>query len=54
MLFRKGVTFFYFSDDTFTLDPKRVVEICKRIIEKNLKIAWYAISRADHVDEKML
>ena len=54
MLFRKGVTFFYFSDDTFTLDPKRVVEICKRIIEKNLKIAWYAISRADHVDEEML
>ena len=54
MLFRKGVTFFYFSDDTFTLDPKRVVEICKRIIEKNLKISWYAISRADHVDEEML
>jgi len=54
MLFRKGVSFFYFSDDTFTLDPKRVIEICQRIIEKNLKIAWYAISRVDHVDEEML
>ena len=54
LLFRKGVTFFYFSDDTFTLDQKRVIDICKRIIEKNLKIAWYAISRADHVDEEML
>jgi anaerobic magnesium-protoporphyrin IX monomethyl ester cyclase len=54
LLFRKGVTFFYFSDDTFTIDPKRVMEICKRIIEKNLKIAWYAISRVDHVDEEML
>jgi tetratricopeptide (TPR) repeat protein len=54
MLFRKGVSFFYFSDDTFTLDPKRVIEICKRIIEKNLKITWYAISRVDHVDEEML
>jgi len=54
MLFRKGVSFFYFSDDTFTLDPKRVIEICKRIIEKNLKIFWYAISRVDHVDEVML
>jgi radical SAM superfamily enzyme YgiQ (UPF0313 family) len=53
-LFGKGVTFFYFSDDTFTLDPKRVIEICKGIIEKNLKIAWYAISRVDHVDEEML
>jgi len=54
MLFRKGVSFFYFSDDTFTLDSKRVIEICKRIIEKNLKIAWYAISRVDHVEEEML
>jgi radical SAM superfamily enzyme YgiQ (UPF0313 family) len=54
MLFRKGVSFFYFSDDTFTLDPKRVIEICKRIIEKNLKISWYAISRVDQVDEEML
>ncbi len=54
LLIRKGVTFFYFSDDTFTLNPKRVIEICKRIIEKNLKIAWYAISRVDHVDEEML
>jgi anaerobic magnesium-protoporphyrin IX monomethyl ester cyclase len=54
LLFRKGVTFFYFSDDTFTIDPKRVIKICKRIIEKNLKIAWYAISRVDQVNEEML
>ncbi len=54
LLFRKGVSFFYFSDDTFTMNPQRVIEICKRIVEKNLKIAWYAISRVDHVDEKML
>jgi radical SAM superfamily enzyme YgiQ (UPF0313 family) len=54
MLFRKGVSFFYFSDDTFTLDPKRVIEICKRIIEKNLRVSWYAISRVDHVEEEML
>ncbi|MGE5838390.1 MAG: radical SAM protein [Deltaproteobacteria bacterium] len=54
MLFRKGVTFFYFSDDTFTMKPGRVIEICKGIIERNLKIAWYAISRVDQVDEGML
>ncbi|MBP1742664.1 MAG: cobalamin-binding radical domain protein [Deltaproteobacteria bacterium] len=54
MLYRKGVTFFYFSDDTFTLDPKRVIEICRLIIEKNLRIAWYAISRVDQVDGEML
>jgi radical SAM superfamily enzyme YgiQ (UPF0313 family) len=53
-LYRKGVGFFYFSDDTFTMKPKRVIEICKRIIEKNLRISWYAISRVDQVDEEML
>jgi radical SAM superfamily enzyme YgiQ (UPF0313 family) len=53
-LFRKGVGFFYFSDDTFTMNSERVIEICKRIIEKNLRISWYAISRVDYVDEEML
>jgi radical SAM superfamily enzyme YgiQ (UPF0313 family) len=54
MLVHKGVSFFYFSDDTFTIDPNRVIELCKRIIEKNLKITWYALSRVDHADEEML
>jgi anaerobic magnesium-protoporphyrin IX monomethyl ester cyclase len=54
ILHTRGVTFFYFSDDTFTIDRKRVIEICKRIIEKKLKIAWYAISRVDCVTEEML
>jgi radical SAM superfamily enzyme YgiQ (UPF0313 family) len=53
-LFRKGVGFFCFSDDTFTMNSERVIEICKRIIEKNLRISWYAISRVDYVDEEML
>jgi anaerobic magnesium-protoporphyrin IX monomethyl ester cyclase len=54
ILHKRGVTFFYFSDDTFTVDKKRVIEICERIIEKKLKIAWYAISRVDCVNEEML
>jgi radical SAM superfamily enzyme YgiQ (UPF0313 family) len=54
MLYQKGVSFFYFSDDTFTMKPERVIEICNRILEKNLKISWYAISRVDHVEEEML
>jgi tetratricopeptide (TPR) repeat protein len=32
----------------------RVIEICKKIIEKNLKITWFAISRVNYVDEEML
>jgi radical SAM superfamily enzyme YgiQ (UPF0313 family) len=54
ILHRKGVTFFYFSDDTFTVKPKRVIEICKKILDKGLVISWFAISRVDHVNEEML
>jgi anaerobic magnesium-protoporphyrin IX monomethyl ester cyclase len=53
-LYQKGVRFFYISDDTFTTNKKRVIEICKRIIEKSLKITWFAISRVDHVDDEIL
>jgi radical SAM superfamily enzyme YgiQ (UPF0313 family) len=54
MLYNKGISFFYFSDDTFTVNKKRVIEICKAIIQKNLMISWYAIARVDHVDKEIL
>ena len=54
ILHKKGITFFYFSDDTFMLKKDRVVEICKTIIEKNLKISWAAISHVNFVDEEVL
>ncbi|MGD8368825.1 MAG: cobalamin-dependent protein [Desulfobacterales bacterium] len=53
-LARKGVGFFYVSDDTFTLKPGRVIEICRRIVDKQLAVNWAAISRVDRVNEEML
>jgi len=53
-LYRKGVTFFFVSDDTFTMRKERVIRICRIIIEKGLKINWFAIARVNHVDEEML
>ncbi len=53
-LYQKGITFFYISDDTFTLRKDRVIEICKKIIEKDITITWFAISRVNCVDEEML
>jgi anaerobic magnesium-protoporphyrin IX monomethyl ester cyclase len=52
--YRKGITFFFFSDDTFTIKKDHVIRICKRIIEKDLKITWAAISRVNYVDEDIL
>lgn len=53
-LYRKGITFFYISDDTFTMRKDRVIQICKKIIEKDMKITWFAISRVNYVNEEML
>lgn len=54
LLNKKGVSFFYFSDDTFTMREDRVIQICKKIIERNLKINWFAISRVNFVSDEML
>ena len=54
VLYKKGIRFFYFSDDTFTMSKERVIENCKRIIEKKLKISWFAISRVNYVNKEVL
>jgi len=54
ILYKKGINFFYFSDDTFSVNKKRVIEICKKILEKNLRIAWNAISRVNYMSEEVL
>ena len=54
ILYKKGQRFFHFSDDTFTLRKKLVLEVCALIVEKKLDITWAAISRVDRIDEEML
>ncbi|RZB35102.1 MAG: hypothetical protein SRB1_00870 [Desulfobacteraceae bacterium Eth-SRB1] len=54
LLYEKGVTFFYFSDDTFTFKKDLVIEVCKKILKKNLKIVWVAISRVNYISEEIL
>ncbi len=51
---RRGVKFFYVSDDTFTLKKDRVIRICQLILEKRLDVSWVAISRVNYIDEEIL
>ena len=51
---RKGIDFFYVSDDTFTVDKERLIAICQGIIERQLALSWSAISRVDRVDGEIL
>lgn len=54
LLHRRGVRLFYISDDTFTVDKHRVIEICQKILALRLRIAWVAISRVTYVDDEIL
>jgi len=53
-LCKRGIKFFYFSDDTFTIQKKIVIAICKEIIKRRLGITWTAISRVNYVDDEMM
>ena len=53
-LYRRGQRFFYFSDDTFTLQREAVITVCRAILARKLAITWVAISRVDTVDEEVL
>lgn len=53
-LSRKGVNHFLFSDDTFTINRKKVLEVCRLILDRNLRITWQAISRVDMVNREIL
>jgi len=52
--FKHKIKNVFFMDDTFTVDKKRVLEICKLINENKLKIRWVCLTRPDCIDEEML
>ena len=54
MLHRRGISFFYVSDDTFTLKPEIAMAVCREILRRGLRISWAAISRVDCVSEEVL
>ena len=54
VLYRKGIGHFFISDDTFTVNKKKAIAVCREIIGRKLPIVWQAISRVDMVDEEIL
>jgi radical SAM superfamily enzyme YgiQ (UPF0313 family) len=43
-----------FYDETFTVHRERVVELCRALIEENLRMPWTCFTRVDLVDEELL
>jgi anaerobic magnesium-protoporphyrin IX monomethyl ester cyclase len=42
----------WFADDCFTLNRKRLLDICDEIMRRRLKIDWECLSRVDTIDEE--
>lgn len=49
-----GTRQFTFKDDSFTVNRKRVLEFCDKLIKENLGINWDCNTRVDVVDEELL
>jgi len=49
-----NIKFVWFFDEIFTLNRKRIIDVCNRLIEEKLNIKWLCDSRVDLVDEKLL
>lgn len=43
-----------FMDDTFTLKPSRVAEICDEIIKRDIDVYWGCTARADTLSDELL
>jgi len=48
------IKYVWFYDQVFTINRKRIIEFCKKVIKENLKINWFCDTRADLVDLNLL
>lgn len=49
-----GIHNIHMYADLFTVNREQVVQLCRMIIERGLKVHWTCNSRVDYVDEEML
>lgn len=53
-LLMHGINSLFFIDDNFTLHRERVIDICRMIVARNLKVSFKVSSRGDALDEDVL
>lgn len=49
-----GITAFCIDDDTFTINPKYVEELCDAFIKENLGISWWCETRPESITENLV
>jgi radical SAM superfamily enzyme YgiQ (UPF0313 family) len=45
---------YYFDDDTFTINPERVIKICDEIIRRKINLPFDCLGRVDTISKEML
>lgn len=51
---RYGTRQFTFKDDSFTVNRKRVIDFCNKLMDADIKINWDCNTRVDLVDSELL
>jgi anaerobic magnesium-protoporphyrin IX monomethyl ester cyclase len=51
---RYGIREFFFWADTFTADHRYVLDLCRAVLERELRISWTCNSRVDTIGEETL
>ncbi|PVX24614.1 MAG: hypothetical protein CW691_07040 [Candidatus Bathyarchaeum sp.] len=54
LLSSQGYKQFLFVDDNFTLNPKRVIKLCRRLKNEKVDVEFFAEGRVDHCPQEML
>jgi len=54
LLSSQGYQQLFFVDDNFTLNPKRVIRLCRRMKEEKVGVEFFAEGRVDHCPQEML
>jgi radical SAM superfamily enzyme YgiQ (UPF0313 family) len=44
----------FFVDPTFTINKKRTIALCQRIVQEKLDISWFCMTRTECIDEELL
>jgi len=49
-----GIKSLRIIDDTFTVNKRRVIEICKELVARKFNLQWCCLSRTDNLTDEML
>ncbi len=51
---RYNTNYFHLSDDTFTVNRRRVLDFCASLIDSNLNLKWDIRARSENLDKEIL